>query len=118
MLIVCPNCAARYEVAALALPAQGREVECTACGHVWLHLPPPDARRAASAVPDPDSGMRVRAFVRMAEQQEKNPSLLQMKVFCSKVLLPYMIPDTFEFLPALPKTSTDKIDYQKLTSLN
>ncbi|MGA1208060.1 MAG: zinc-ribbon domain-containing protein, partial [Gemmobacter sp.] len=55
MLIVCPNCAARYEVAALALPAQGREVECTACGHVWLHLPPPDARRAAAAAPDPDS---------------------------------------------------------------
>ncbi|MGA1268282.1 MAG: zinc-ribbon domain-containing protein [Gemmobacter sp.] len=49
MLIVCPNCAARYEVAALALPAQGREAECTACGHVWLHLPPPDARRAAAA---------------------------------------------------------------------
>ncbi|MFZ9686008.1 MAG: zinc-ribbon domain-containing protein, partial [Gemmobacter sp.] len=55
MLIVCPNCAARYEVAALALPAQGREVECTACGHVWLHLPPPDARRAASAAPPPPS---------------------------------------------------------------
>lgn len=39
MLIVCPNCAARYEVAALALPAQGRDLECTACGHAWLHLP-------------------------------------------------------------------------------
>jgi len=55
MLIVCPNCAARYEVAALALPAQGREVECTACGHVWLYLPPPDARRAVPAGADADS---------------------------------------------------------------
>jgi amino acid adenylation domain-containing protein len=83
-----------------------------------LYKFPGIAEVAAIAVPDPESGMRVRAFVRMAEQQEKNPSLLQMKVFCSKVLLPYMIPDSFEFLPALPKTSTDKIDYQKLTSLN
>ena len=28
-----------------------------------------------------------------------------------------MIPDTFSWLDALPKTSTDKVDYQRLKEL-
>jgi acyl-CoA synthetase (AMP-forming)/AMP-acid ligase II len=37
-----------------------------------------------------------------------------MKRFCVDALPPYMIPDAFTFLDVLPKTSTDKIDYQAL----
>jgi acyl-CoA synthetase (AMP-forming)/AMP-acid ligase II len=37
-----------------------------------------------------------------------------MKTFCSKELPLYMIPDRFQFRRSLPKTSTDKIDYQAL----
>ena len=29
---------------------------------------------------------------------------------------PYMVPDAFPFLPALPKTSTAKVDYQQLVA--
>jgi predicted Zn finger-like uncharacterized protein len=53
MLIVCPECAARYEVAELALPLQGREVECSACGHVWVHRPGAVAA-AIAAPPEPE----------------------------------------------------------------
>jgi non-ribosomal peptide synthetase component E (peptide arylation enzyme) len=28
-----------------------------------------------------------------------------------------MVPDRFKILPTLPKTSTDKVDYQKLKEL-
>jgi acyl-CoA synthetase (AMP-forming)/AMP-acid ligase II len=37
-----------------------------------------------------------------------------MKRFCSQQLPLYMIPDAFTWQDALPKTSTDKIDYQRL----
>ncbi|KRW93382.1 zinc-ribbon domain-containing protein [Paracoccus sp. MKU1] len=35
MRLTCPRCAAQYEIAESAIPASGREVECSACGHVW-----------------------------------------------------------------------------------
>ena len=37
-----------------------------------------------------------------------------MKRFCAEVLPNYMSPDAFVFIDALPRTSTDKIDYQRL----
>ena len=44
-------------------------------------------------------------------------SLIALKRWCSENLPLYMIPDRFSFHDALPKTSTDKIDYQTLASL-
>lgn len=43
--LICPGCEAEYRLPADAIPATGREVECTACGHVWLAHPdaPPRA---------------------------------------------------------------------------
>jgi acyl-coenzyme A synthetase/AMP-(fatty) acid ligase len=45
------------------------------------------------------------------------PSLIKLKQFCSQHLPLYMTPDRFKALDALPKTSTDKIDYQRLKDL-
>lgn len=67
MILTCPACPARYEVADLALPAEGREIECLACGHVWQHLPEAEAAPdAPSAAPDPSVGVPpdVLAFLR------------------------------------------------------
>ena len=36
MRLVCPNCAAQYEVDAAVIPDDGREVVCSACGHAWF----------------------------------------------------------------------------------
>ena len=44
-------------------------------------------------------------------------SLIELKTFCSKHLPLYMIPDLFVFHEALPRTSTDKVDYQALKGL-
>lgn len=67
---------------------------------------------AVVALPDPEAGVRIRAFLSCQESQR--PSIIEMKRFCMEVLPPYMIPDVFSFKESLPKTSTDKIDYQRL----
>ncbi|KGJ03877.1 MJ0042 family finger-like domain-containing protein [Paracoccus halophilus] len=50
MRLTCPRCAAQYEISDAAIMAAGREVECSACGHVW-HQPGP-AKTAKTAIPD------------------------------------------------------------------
>ncbi|MFV0410591.1 MAG: zinc-ribbon domain-containing protein [Paracoccus sp. (in: a-proteobacteria)] len=35
MRLTCPQCNARYDLPAGLIPPEGREVECSACGHVW-----------------------------------------------------------------------------------
>ena len=67
---------------------------------------------AVIALSDPEAGVRIRAF--LSCQEGKRPSIIEMKRFCMDVLPPYMIPDVFSFKDSLPKTSTDKIDYQRL----
>ncbi len=52
MRIVCPNCNAQYEIDGSLLPAEGREVQCSACGTVWFqNAPAPDAPTDASPAP-------------------------------------------------------------------
>ncbi|MAF64642.1 MAG: D-alanine--poly(phosphoribitol) ligase [Planctomycetes bacterium] len=66
---------------------------------------------AVVALEDPD-GVRVRAH--LATDDGGRISLIKLKTFCSEHLPLYMVPDAFAFHEALPKTSTDKIDYQAL----
>ena len=70
---------------------------------------------AVLAVPDEESGVRIRAF--LSARDGKRPSLIELKRFCSENLPLYMIPDQFVWCEALPKTSTDKVDYQRLKDL-
>jgi len=77
-----------------------------------LYRHPTVKEAAVIALADPDSGVRIRAFVSC--QDGKRPSIIEMKQFCMGILPPYMIPDLFSFKDSLPKTSTDKIDYQTL----
>jgi len=67
---------------------------------------------AVVALPDPDSGVLIKAFVSWTG--ETKPSLVALKSFAAGNLPNYMVPDRFTVLAELPKTSTDKIDYQKL----
>lgn len=70
---------------------------------------------AVVAFPDEEAGVRIVAFLSAKEGQR--PSLIEMKRFCSERLPLYMIPDKFSWHDALPKTSTDKIDYQRLKEM-
>lgn len=35
MRLICPRCGAQYEIDEAAIPVTGRDVECSACDHVW-----------------------------------------------------------------------------------
>jgi amino acid adenylation domain-containing protein len=67
------------------------------------------------SVPDEAAGVRIIAY--LAARAHPRPSIIEMKAFCAGHLPSYMSPDVFRFLEALPRTSTDKIDYQSLTRL-
>ncbi len=68
---------------------------------------------AVVAFKDAEGGVRIKAFVALANGQRA--SEIAMRAFCAKALPQYMMPDAFGFLDGLPKTSTDKIDYVRLT---
>ena len=67
------------------------------------------------SVPDDAAGVRILAY--LSARTSESPSIVEMKMFCARHLPSYMSPDEFRFLDALPRTSTDKIDYQGLTRL-
>ncbi len=71
---------------------------------------------AVISVPDEEAGVRIKAFLSCREI--KHPSLIALKRFCSENLPLYMIPDQFIWCEALPKTSTDKVDYQRLKEMD
>jgi predicted Zn finger-like uncharacterized protein len=54
MILICPNCSARFMIDASALGDTGRTVRCGACGHSWLQLPEP-APPAAEEAPPPEA---------------------------------------------------------------
>ena len=68
---------------------------------------------AVIALPHPEAGMRVVAY--LAGPEDSRPSIVELKVFCNQNLPAYMNPDVFVFLDALPRTSTNKVNYQELT---
>ena len=76
----------------------------------------PLIKEAAVVAVDDIEGVKINAFLSCREV--KHPSLIELKRFCSEQLPLYMIPDRFSWLDALPKTSTDKIDYQRLKELS
>ncbi len=45
MRLVCPNCAAVYEVADEAIPQNGRDVQCAECGDTWFQEKRPSLRK-------------------------------------------------------------------------
>lgn len=77
-----------------------------------LYRHPDVVEAAVIAKQDATAGMRVEAHVTLRDGAKL--SLVAMKQFCSKHLPVYMIPDAVRSHAKLPKTSTDKIDYQKL----
>jgi amino acid adenylation domain-containing protein len=81
---------------------------------VALYRHPAIKEAAVLAFPDLD-GVPIKAFT--STRNGSKLSIIKLKKFCSENLPLYMVPDHFCFLESLPKTSTDKIDYQKLKSM-
>lgn len=80
-----------------------------------LYKHPKIKEAAVVAFADEEAGMVIVAF--LSSHEAKPPGLIEMKRFCSENMPLYMIPDKFSWQPTLPKTSTDKIDYQRLKEM-
>jgi amino acid adenylation domain-containing protein len=81
-----------------------------------LYRHPEIAEAAVVALPDEALGMKVTAHI--ATKDGGKLSLIALKTFCSHHIPVYMIPDVFRFHEALPKTSTDKVDYRRLQDMS
>lgn len=64
------------------------------------------------AINDDSAGMKIKAH--LSVRGSDRLSLIGLKTFCSQHLPLYMIPDEFAFHGEIPKTSTGKIDFQRL----
>jgi amino acid adenylation domain-containing protein len=71
--------------------------------------------RAAVVAQAGAAGVAITAFVAM--KPDRKGSIIAMKRHCTTYLPHYMIPDAIKFLPNLPTTSTDKVDYEGLKRL-
>ncbi len=60
-----------------------------------------------------DEELTITAFISTAAEEKL--SLIKLKQFCADHLPLYMMPDRFNYLDGLPKTSTGKVDYQQLS---
>jgi amino acid adenylation domain-containing protein len=81
-----------------------------------LYKHPHVEEAAVIATSSEENGVQIKAY--LSFKGEQNPSRIELKRFCADNLPNYMIPDFFSFLESLPKTSTDKIDYQKLKTID
>ncbi|MDR3567679.1 MAG: amino acid adenylation domain-containing protein [Syntrophobacteraceae bacterium] len=73
----------------------------------------------AGVVATSNCGSDIEIKAHLSVYGEKRLSIIELKTFCSERLPLYMVPDTFRFHGGpLPKTSTDKIDYQSLQEMN
>lgn len=80
-----------------------------------LYRHPKITEAATIASPDTESGVLIKAF--LSWSGDTAPTIVELKQFCASNLPLYMVPDRFKVMAELPKTSTDKIDYQRLAEL-
>jgi acyl-coenzyme A synthetase/AMP-(fatty) acid ligase len=76
---------------------------------------PSISEAAVVALAKEDGEVEVRAFYTWRESAPA--SLLKLKQFCAANLPLYMVPDRLISVVEMPKTSTDKIDYQRLKEI-
>ncbi len=84
MRLVCPNCAAQYEVDDSVIPNAGRDVQCSSCGQMWFQPGKAamrdaelEAAAAANAGPEPDSWDIAGAWEAEPDAAEATPSAAQ-----------------------------------------
>ncbi|WP_133488911.1 zinc-ribbon domain-containing protein [Aliiroseovarius marinus] len=73
MRLVCPNCGAQYEVDDRVMPEEGRDVQCSNCGHAWFFTPPKPATAQAEEAPEPKIEIPAPAAANVEEAPESAP---------------------------------------------
>jgi L-proline---[L-prolyl-carrier protein] ligase len=80
-----------------------------------LSTHPKVAEAAVVSVPDADIGIRIVACLGCGDLTP--PTIVELKSFCATKLPTYMSPDRFVIQDRLPRTSSEKVDYQALKAL-
>ena len=70
--------------------------------------------REAGVISSANGGEDAKIVAYLVASGEPKPGVIEMKKFCAQHLPAYMNPDLFVFTEALPRTSTNKVDYQGL----
>ena len=78
------------------------DIESALCAHSAIE----DA--VAVAVPDDEVGHRIKACIVLKHGRDADAAAIHRH--CAERLARYMVPEFVEFLPALPRTSTGKVD--------
>ncbi|WP_425093174.1 zinc-ribbon domain-containing protein [Tropicimonas sp. S265A] len=93
MRLTCPNCGAQYEVADSAIPARGRDVQCSSCGHAWFERPsdaavakpvlrpapkPPSLAAAMRAGREQDDEAEADAPIQTPAKRELDPAVAEI----------------------------------------
>ncbi len=73
----------------------------------------PQVAEAAVVAASDSAGVRITAYLTFPDAAR--PSIIALKTFCGRHLPSYMSPDAFIWMDALPRTSTNKVDYQGLS---
>lgn len=81
MRLQCPNCDAEYEVDTSAIPPEGRDVQCSNCGHGWFQIHPdyePDHDLDAALFETPPPLPQVPPSDNPYPKREIDPAALQI----------------------------------------
>lgn len=70
--------------------------------------------REAGVISSAAGGEDAKIVAYLVANGDPKPGVIEMKMFCAQHLPAYMNPDLFVFTDALPRTSTNKVDYQAL----
>ncbi|MEM9234278.1 MAG: zinc-ribbon domain-containing protein, partial [Pseudomonadota bacterium] len=124
MLISCPSCPKMYRVPASAIPPEGREVSCSACGTVWHEqgleaevvsvgagafsaAPSPSYRHTAPMQAEPllETGHNVVALWQAPDDQRDDPQQPDQD-FAAKAVKPETGTDRTPS-PAMPEAPSD-----------
>ena len=81
-----------------------------------LYRHPAVNEAAVVALANEDGDVQIKAFV--STRDSLRISIIELKKHCAETIPLYMVPDLFKCLASLPKTSTDKLDYQQLKDLS
>lgn len=71
MRLICPNCGAQYEISDDVIPEDGRDVQCSNCGHTWFQEP---AHKAQDSDLDDDPTPEDASLSPPAEPSEPEPA--------------------------------------------